>query len=154
MQDALTASGARLELLVAGVEKSGSCLVSSLQDALGSLEEKVDACFSSSRDVESALRNSLGMLEENFDARCSAVLDDVRNVSDVLREAHHSLDAKLTREVVARRSMREHLIGSLRDEGSSRVDLEQRFDELTSSFQFVAERVEVMDDWLNSRFGQ
>ena len=30
MQDALTASGARLELLVAGAEKSGSCLVSSL----------------------------------------------------------------------------------------------------------------------------
>ena len=154
MQDALTASGARLELLVAGAEKSGSCLVSSLQDALGKLEEKVDSYFSSSRDVESALRDSLGILEENFDARCSAVLDDVRNVSDVLREADRSLDAKLTKEVVARRSMREHLIGSLRDEGSSRVDLEQRFDELTSSFQFVAERVDVIDTWLDSRFGQ
>ena len=78
MQDALTASGARLELLVAGAEKSGSCLVSSLQDALGKLGEKVDACFSSSRDVEAALRDSLGMLEGNFEARCSSECDVVQ----------------------------------------------------------------------------
>ena len=27
-------------------------------------------------------------------------------------------------------------------------------EELSERFQFVSERVEVMDDWLNSRFGQ
>ena len=63
------------------------------------------------------------------------------------------LDDKLTKEIHARRSMRDNLLASVVVETSSRTELEERVYELVNSFQFVAERVDVIDDWLNNRFG-
>ena len=127
---------------------------STLEESLNKLSTAVsvvdERCSAVRVGAEESL-NKLSTVVSVVDDRCSAVRDDVRNVSDELREAHRALDAKLTKEVVARRSMREHFIGSLRDDGSSRVDLEQRVDELASSFQYVAERVS--DTRLDSRFG-
>ena len=63
------------------------------------------------------------------------------------------LDDTLTKEIRARRSMRDNLLASVVGETSSRTELEERVNVLGNSFQFVAERVDVIDDWLNNRFG-
>ena len=48
----------------------------------------------------------------------------------------------------------ENLLASVVAETSSRTELEERANELVNSFHFVAERVDVIDDWLSTRFGQ
>ena len=122
-------------------------------------ESKVSALDYSVSQLESAvhvLRDDLGHLSRDSVVRFSGMEETIQKDKDALSQSVEcigKLEDKLIKEIHARRSLRDNLFASVVAETSSRTELEVRVNELVNSFQFVAERVDVIDDWLNNRFG-
>ena len=122
-------------------------------------ESKVSALAYSVSQLESAVhvvRDDLGHLSRDSVVRFSGMEETIQKDKDALSQSVEcigKLEDKLIKEIHARRSMRDNLLASVVAETSSRTELEERVNELVNSFQFVAERVDVIDDWLNNRFG-
>ena len=136
-------------------------LVSKLEERLGSMHPSLARNFDAL--TQSLLRNDdqLPCLESMVEQRCAAVQAFLGSDHDALSQSVERfggsigrLDDKLAKQILARRSMRENLFASVVAETSSRTELEVRVNELVDSFQFVAERVDVIDDWLNNRLRQ
>ena len=122
-------------------------------------ERKVSALAYSVSQLESAVhvvRDDLGHLSRDSVVRFSGMEETIQKDKDGLSQSVEcigKLEDKLIKEIHARRSMRDNLFASVVAETSSRTELDVRVNELVKSFQFVAERVDVIDDWLNNRFG-